>query len=114
MPSLRKIQPALEPRELALNFGTDDDGEAVIVTLTVQPDEFTVGRSRKIKQAGRTNDVPLFCDALFAVVKDWDITDDDGNVLPLNEDGIDYLRFETALLIAEKMGEALGAPKKET
>ena len=106
---LSAIQPHQESRELILDFE-----EAGTVTMTVQPDKFTLGHQRAIKRAQRDSDLPAMADILFSAIEEWDLEDDDGNIIPLDETGIDKFTFVTALGIANKMTEALGAPKGET
>lgn len=107
--SLSKIQPVEESRDITLDFG-----EAGTIEMTVLPDRFTLGRQRAIRKAQDANDAAGIADALFAVVESWDLQDDDGNVIPLDESGVDMLQLGTAILIANKMTEALGGPKAET
>jgi hypothetical protein len=106
---LSAIQPRQEPRELVLDFG-----EAGTVNMTVLPDKFTLGHQRAIKRAQKESDLPAMADVLFSAIEEWDLEDDDGEVIPLDESGIDKFTFVTALGIANKMTEALGAPKPET
>ena len=106
---LSAIQPPQEPRELVLDFG-----EAGTVTMMVDPDKFDLGRQRRIRQAIKDNDNAAIADELFTAVLEWDLEDDDGEVIPLDESGVDRMHYGTTLLIAGKMNEALGGPKAET
>ena len=106
---LSAIQPAQEPREIVLDFG-----EAGTVTMTVLPDKFNLGRQRAIRKAQAAGDAPGVADALFAVIESWDLEDEDGEVIPLDETGVDRFTLDTAVGIANKMFEALGGPKAET
>lgn len=114
MPKLSAIQQPQDTRELELNFGEDENGEPIIVKMTILPDKFTLGRQRQIAKASKSNDMAGLADVVFSVVQSWDVEDDEGNVLPLNQAGIDHLKWETALAITRKMNEALSVPKSET
>lgn len=106
---LSAIQPPEELREIVLDFG-----DAGTVEMTVDPSTFTLGRQRAIRRAQDNNDTAGIADALFAVVRSWDLQNDDGEVIPLDESGVDMLTLGTAVLIANKMTEAMGGPKAET
>ena len=106
---LSAIQPVEGLREITLDFG-----DAGTIEMTVNPDKFTIGRQRAIKAAQDAQDVAGIADALFAVVTEWDLENDEGEVIPLDETGVDMLKLGTAILVANKMAEALGAPKAET
>ena len=106
---LSDIQPRQEPRELVLDFG-----EAGSIEMTVLPDKFNLGHQRAIKRAQKENDLPAMADILFSAIEEWDLEDDEGNVIPLDETGVDKFTIVTAIGIANKMTEALGAPKAET
>lgn len=107
--ALSKLQPLDPTRDVTLDFG-----EAGTLKMTIDPNNFTIGRQRAIKQAGRENDIPGMADALFSIVKGWDLVDDEGKTLPLDESGIDYLKTATVMNIFNKLTEALQAPKSET
>jgi hypothetical protein len=106
---LSAIQPPQEPREIVLDFE-----EAGSVTMIVDPGKFDLGRQRRIRQAIKDNDNAAIADELFVAVLEWDLEDDDGDLIPLDESGVDRMQYGTVLLIASKMNEALGAPKAET
>ena len=106
---LSDIQPRQEPRELVLDFG-----DAGTITMTVLPDKFTLGHQRAIRKAQKENDLAAMADVLFSAIEEWDLEDDEGEVIPLDETGVDKFTIVTAVGIANKMTEALGAPKGET
>ena len=76
---LSAIQPMQEPRELTLDFG-----EAGTIEMTVLPDKFNLGHQRAIKKAQRDNDLPAMADILFSAIDEWDLEDEDGEVIPLD------------------------------
>jgi hypothetical protein len=106
---LSAIQKTQEDRDIVLDFG-----DAGSLNMTVRPSQYTIGHQRQLKKAIREKDVATQADLLFAAVVSWDMTDEEGEVLPLDESSIDQLTQSTVLEIALKMGEALGAPKAET
>lgn len=106
---LSAIQEPQDVREITLDFG-----DAGTIEMTVDPNRFNIGRQRKLRQAIKDNDTAAQADILFDAVQSWDLTDDDGEPLPLDESGIDHLTVDTVLAIATKMSEALGVPKSGT
>jgi len=114
MPALSKIQEPVPPKDIALDFGEDENGEPIVVHMTVLPARFNMGRERRLNEAIRTGNRPAQCEEVLKVIQSWDLTDDEGNVLPLDDSGLDHLEYGTVVALAQKMAEALRAPKPET
>lgn len=83
------------------------------VALKVDPLEHTLGWQKKVIAAAESDDVDTLSTTFFKVVKEWDIEDDDGNILPLDVTAFDLLTVATfgalSRLIMERM-----VPKQPT
>ncbi len=100
MPKLNRIQKETT-RDVAITF----DGEPEPLNLTIVPSRFTVGWQRKAQELG--NDIAAIADHFFVVVKDWDLEDEKGVKIPLDQSGTDQLSVETFVAIMTKMTEQL-------
>lgn len=106
MPKLGQIQKDLETKDVTITF---EDG--VTLGLKVLMGKFTVGWQRKAKEIG--DDISGIADHFFSAVKDWDLEDDNGKKLPLDQSSIDMLGIGTLFSIMSLMTEQL-SPKEET
>ena len=107
MPKLSSIQKSNALREVPIDFG---DGE--VLTLTIDGNLFTVGFLKRL-QALDESDLPAFADMFFSLVKAWDLTDDNGKVLPFKQSTIESLRIETFVAIVKRINESQN-PNPET
>lgn len=95
-------------KDVALDF--EEDGE---LNLVIVPSRFTVGLQRRITEASNDNDIARMADLFFSVVKTWDMVDESGEVMPMDQSTIDDLSLDTFFKILSKLGESIG-PKEET
>ena len=107
MPTLSAIQKSAATKDVAIDFGDDN-----ILNLTLDSSKFTVGFLKRI-QALDESDLPAFADMFFSLVTGWDLTDDDGTPLPLDQSTIESLRIETFVAIVKRINESQN-PNPET
>lgn len=107
MPTLSAIQKHDAIKTVPIDFGDGD-----ILTLTLDGNLFTVGFLKRL-QALDESDLPAFADMFFSLVTGWDLTDDAGEPLPLDQSTIESLRIETFVAIVKRINESQN-PNPET
>lgn len=111
MPKLSSIQNAEKVEPVEVNFG---DGE--VLHLKVYPNRFTQRRQIALEQLDDESDTYYedFADLYFEVLKEWDLTDDGGKVLPFDADTVELLSTPTMLRIGEAVGESINPKSRKT
>lgn len=89
-------------REVHLDFGEDGD-----LNLVIDPGALTPATQMKLAAAGE-EDVSVFCELLPKVIRKWDLTDDQGDVIALTPEAIAEVPFIALGEIFSKMTEAVG------
>lgn len=77
------------------------------VAFKVDTNALTIGWDRRFNNAARAGDISGVADTFFSLVKDWDITDDDDEKLPLDESSVDLLSIATFTQITQLLLEEL-------
>lgn len=110
MAKLSALQPA-DIRKVAIPVGDDDT-----LNLEVDASVLTIGWQGRVNEAIAREDGLAFAREFFTLVKEWDLEDDDGDVLPLTEDTIDQLSMATFGTLVTQVTEQLNpnakAPQK--
>ncbi len=101
MPKLSKIQKADETVDVEIPFGDPTDP----MHLTVYPNRIT-GKRRRELQALDDDDTEGYAELFFDIIKEWDLTDDKGVVLPFSADTVDVLSVKTTMTIFTEIGES--------
>lgn len=100
MPRLSDIQqPDIRPVPVVIG--------GVELNFDIDMSAFTIGWQRRMAQAVKESDIAGVATNFFALVKKWDVTDDDGTVLPLDESAFDQLSVATFGTLTEKIMEKL-------
>lgn len=100
MPKLSTIQKKDETVEVNIDFG---GGESL--NVVAYPNRIT-GRRRKEFAALDDDDYEGYAALYFDIFKSWDLTDDEGNVLPFDVDTIELLSIPTSNRIMKDVMEA--------
>jgi hypothetical protein len=109
MPKLSTIQKADETLKVVIPFADDD------LNLVVYPNRITGKRTKEMQALADMTDEDMpegvtvedrAAELLFDVIKSWDLTDDDGNVLPFDANTQDLLAVPTMTRIYTEIGEA--------
>ena len=110
MPSISKIQKADKTIKVEVPF---DDGE--VLNLVAYPNRITGARRKEMAalEDMTDDDMPKgttvaqrSAELLFDVIQKWDLTDDEGKVLPFDETTVDLLSVPTMAAIYVAIGEA--------
>lgn len=100
MARLSDIQSVdLKPVDIEMN--------GVSVHFEIDQNAFTIGWQKRMNVAIKSNDIGEIAENFFELVKEWDIEDDEGEVLPLDETSFDQLSFETFTTLSVLITEAL-------
>lgn len=100
MPRLSDFQAVdLQPVDVEMN--------GVSVHFEIDKSAFTIGWQRRMDASIKSNDISLIAGNFFELVKEWDVTDDDDEILPLDETSFDQLSFETFATLSVLITEAL-------
>lgn len=110
MAKLSVLQPA-DIRKVAIPVGDDDT-----LNLDVDASVLTIGWQSRVNKAMADEDVNAFAAEFFSLVQEWDLEDDDGEILPLTEDTINQLSIKTFGTLVQQVTEHLSpnvtAPQK--
>jgi len=96
-----------ETRPVAIDFGDGD-----VLNLTIDPSAITLAWTDRTAELTKNPDIVAIADHFFIAVKDWDLTDEEGTVLPLDDSTIGALPVGVFLHIMSHLGDSL-APKAE-
>lgn len=83
-----RLSQVLVQHDVSLRDATVAFEDGTTVHLTVDPAKLTVRQMRLLGDAEQRGDVGAVVDMFFAIVKAWDLEDDDGRPLPLEEESL--------------------------
>ena len=109
MAKLSALQPA-DIRKVEIPVGGDT------LHMDVDASVLTIGWQHRVNKAVADEDVAAFAVEFFSLVQEWDLEDDDGEILPLTEETINQLSVKTFGMLVERVTEQLNpnaeAPRK--
>lgn len=112
MPKLSQIQKANETKNVTIDFG---DGETV--NLVVYPNRITGTRRRQLNELDRAEELSddeqeRYADLFFAIIKEWDLTDEQEVPLPFTVETIELLSVPTTIMIFSEISDAVNPTTK--
>ncbi len=109
MVKLSSIQPQ-RLTKAEVKFGDE------VLHVDIDANAFTIGWSKRFQEASTNGDIPAVAKEFFALVQGWDLTDDDDEVFPLDEETIHRLSLPTFFSISGAIIDQIDpndfAPKK--
>ncbi len=102
MPQLSKLKNRSNPKDVVIDFGGGD-----VLTVTLDANKFTYRLQKEMTRAVDDGDADRIAELFFTPVDAWDLTDDDGNVLPMTAATIDDLGVATVREIFTKISGVL-------
>lgn len=99
----------IKPGNYFVRIDLDD---ATWIDLVVDGTEFTFRRMERISDGLYDGDTAAVARAFKSFVRSWDILNDDGTPLPINQQAVDRLGVEMVLGLAVEAANALGIPAK--
>lgn len=90
-----------------------DLGDLGDINATAYPNRITIALEQKLNAAIADGDTATVAAEFSQIIADWDVTDDDGNVLPINEETISMLGIPLVAELFQVVQETL-SPKAKT
>lgn len=102
MPKLSKLKNRPNLKDAVVDFGDGD-----VVTARIDVNKFTYRLQKDMAAATSAGDIDRMTDLFFAPMESWDVTDDDGAVLPMTSETIEDLGVETVRDLFEAISGAI-------
>lgn len=95
---------ALQPEDIrSVEIPVADETLHIKVDASVM----TIGWQKRLNRAGAEEDINAFATEFFRLVKEWDLEDDDGEILPLETETVELLSVATFIRLVEAIGDKL-------
>lgn len=102
MPKLSKLKNRPNLKDAVVDFGDGD-----ILTARIDVNRFTYRLQKDMADATKAGDIDRMTDLFFQPMQTWDLTDDDGVVLPMTAVTIEDLGVETVRDLFEAISGAI-------
>lgn len=108
MPKLSKLKNRPYLKDAVVDFGDGD-----VLTARIDVNRFTYRLQKHMAEATKSGDIDRMTDLFFQPMQSWDLTDDDGAVLPMTSETIEDLGVGTVKDLFEAISGAIN-PNPET
>ncbi len=102
MPKLSKLKNRPYLKDAVVDFGDGD-----VLTMRIDVNKFTYRLQKDMADATRLGDIDRMTDLFFQPMDSWDMTDDDGNVLPMTSQTIEDLGVNNVKDLFEAISGAI-------